>query len=153
MKTSIGYRDQLDRARRFLFRVESTDPRRDVDYQDDVWAFFMNCWHIKDWIENDPLVAKDIQTKIVNAAKASPILNISYDIATRAKHCGVRKPLAFAQHSHTNTTIIPGVETKLDCIIEFDDGKIRSAREVAKKCMNEWDLILTAENLAIGQLS
>ena len=48
----IGYRDQLDRARRFLDRMEAPCSN-EVEFQDMVWAFFQNCWHVKDWIEND----------------------------------------------------------------------------------------------------
>ena len=50
----IGYRDQLDRARRFLDRIEQL-AANDVEFQDMVWAFFQNGWHIKDWVRNDPL--------------------------------------------------------------------------------------------------
>ena len=35
----IGYRDQLDRARRFLDRIEQP-AANDVEFQDMVWAFF-----------------------------------------------------------------------------------------------------------------
>lgn len=153
MKTSIGYRDQLDRARRFLSRMQSTEPRRDVDYQDDVWAFFQNCWHIKDWIANDPIIQNEVKNRLEKTIKASSTLKVCYDLATGTKHRDVRKPQAFAQHAHTNTTITPGVETKLDCIFEFEGGKTQSAREVAEECMNEWYSILEAENFATGQRS
>jgi len=46
-----GYRHQLDRARRFLDRIEQSyeefgdmDP---VDFQDNMWSFFQHCWHVK----------------------------------------------------------------------------------------------------------
>ena len=53
----VGYRDQLDRARRFLARVEGPHAS-DVDFQDMMWACFQNCWHIRDWVENDPLLKR-----------------------------------------------------------------------------------------------
>jgi hypothetical protein len=45
-----------------------------VDYQDDVWAFFQNCWHLKDWVKHDPLVPKDVKDRIVSAAEVSTVL-------------------------------------------------------------------------------
>jgi hypothetical protein len=53
MRSGSGYRAQLDRVHRFLDREQSHDPRRDIDYQDDAWAFFQDCWHIKDWLGQD----------------------------------------------------------------------------------------------------
>jgi len=54
----IGYRDQLDRARRFLERIrrgyEGIEDMDDVEFQDMVWSFFQHCWHVKDWLHHDP---------------------------------------------------------------------------------------------------
>jgi hypothetical protein len=151
MRSSIGYRDQLDRARRFQARVDATGARGDVDYQDDVWAFFQNCWHIKDWVKNDPVVADETKARIKHAVEASSVLAICNDIATGTKHRGVHKPRVGAEHGYTNMTIVPGGETTLDCMIEFPDGLLRSAREIARECMAEWERILIAEGLATGQ--
>ena len=48
-----SYLHQLDRARRFLARAEAIEGFADVDFQDVMWAFFQNCWHVKDWVLND----------------------------------------------------------------------------------------------------
>jgi hypothetical protein len=72
---TTGYRDQLDRTRRFLERILAARAAGYVvDYQDDVWAFFQNCWHLKDWVKHDPLVPKDVKDRIVSAAEVSTVL-------------------------------------------------------------------------------
>lgn len=81
MRTGSGYRAQLDRTRRFMDRVQSLEPRRDIDYQDDVWAFFQNCWHIKDWLEADHRVPQTIRQSVISAAHRSRVLQVCRDMA------------------------------------------------------------------------
>ena len=47
------YMDQLNRVRRMLDRINRQD-REPIEYGDDIWSFFQNCWHLKDWVKNDP---------------------------------------------------------------------------------------------------
>jgi hypothetical protein len=46
------YQEQLSRAKRFLDRMEKL-PADQTEYEDMFWAFFQNCWHVRDWIKND----------------------------------------------------------------------------------------------------
>ena len=150
----FGYRAQLDRARRFLDRVQSRAPRRDIDYQDDVWAFFQNCWHIKDWLEHDYRVPRPIRDKAIAAAHQSRVLRVCRDMANGTKHRKLtargkpRRPRAM--HLWTDTTIVPGGGTTIDCYIKFPRRtvKLRSAREVAAECLEEWIRILSQQGLA-----
>jgi len=153
---SIGYRSQLDRTRRFLDRVQSVDPRRDVDYQDDVWAFFQNCWHIKDWLKHDYRVPKRTRDLVIAAAHASRVLQVCRDMANGTKHRKLTRrdktrppPRARAMHMWTNTTIVPGGPTTMDCLLKFPHRRVRfrSARAVAVECVDEWVKILGAEGL------
>jgi hypothetical protein len=153
---NIGYRSQLDRTRRFLDRVQSADSRRDVDYQDDVWAFFQNCWHIKDWLTHDYRVPKRIRDRVVAAARASRVLRICRDMANGTKHSKLTRrnktrppPRARAMHMWTNTVIVPGGQTTMDCLLKFPHRKVRfrSARVVAVECLEEWIKILQAHGL------
>jgi len=158
----IGYRSQLDRTRRFLDRVQSADPRRDVDYQDDVWAFFQNCWHIKDWLKHDYRVPKRTRDRVIAAAHASRILQVCRDMANGTKHRkltgrdkGRPQPRARAMHLWTSTTIVPGGPTTMDCLLKFPHRKVRvrSARAVAAECVKEWLEILQTHGLNTARLS
>ena len=64
--------DQWHRVRRWLDRFTETNSGRshtkDSDnYQDEVYAFFQNCYHLKDWLINDPVTSalvSDVETMI-----------------------------------------------------------------------------------------
>jgi hypothetical protein len=152
-KTGQGYREQLDRARRFLERIESTGPRRDVDYQDDVWAFFQNCWHVRDWLTMDKRVSKEVRNAIHQAVKNSTALTLCEGMANGTKHLVGLSQGKSAEHAFTETKIIPGVETTLDCMIDIGEEKYLSARALGKECVAEWERILTSHGLAVAQRS
>jgi hypothetical protein len=73
------YREQLDRVRRFFARTWVDTGRTDVQYQDDTWAFFQNCWHLKDWIKNDQMIPQPIRDRVVKAAHVSLPKGLSGD--------------------------------------------------------------------------
>jgi hypothetical protein len=144
-----GYRDQLDRVRRYLNRV-LTLGRKDpyvIDYQDDVWSFFQNCWNLKDWMKHDPLVPREVKDRVVVAAESSTILAVANDIANASKHLKLNSPQANAAHSLTQIAA-SGPESLIECMIEVN-GRRRPASEVAAECVAEWERILQAEGLPI----
>jgi hypothetical protein len=118
-----------------------------VDYQDDVWAFFQNCWHLKDWVKHDPFVPPEMKDRIKSAVRTSMVLAVCHDMANGTKHLVLHGPQAGAAHSHVTLTT-SGVHRgpAIDCIIETSTG-LRSAREVALECVQEWVRILTAAGL------
>lgn len=148
-----GYRDQLARARRFLDRVlrqpVEWDEWDDVAFQDFMWAFFQNCWHLKDWIAKDPVMPAATKEALKIAIRASPILPIARDMANGTKHFKLDSANIRAQHHHVDTTIIPGVSTQMDLLVEMGDGSLRSGLDVAKECIAEWESILKSAGLPI----
>jgi hypothetical protein len=90
----IGYRHQLDRARRFLDRMEQPvddmddGGMTDVDFQDMVWAFFQNCWHAKDWVANDRNVPRAARNGVIAMALASVPLKVCEQLCNGTKHLG-----------------------------------------------------------------
>ena len=61
--------EQLERAGRWYQRVKEIADGRDHSvstdfYEDEIHAFFINCYHVKDWIKNYPTVkcsSKDVE--------------------------------------------------------------------------------------------
>jgi hypothetical protein len=145
-----GYRDQLDRTRRFLDRLDRPYPSV-VDYQDDVFAFFQNCWHLKDWIRNDPLIPEDQKQRLKQAAEGSRTLAICNDMANGTKHLELKKARAGAAHSHIRIAAKGGGPT-MDCVIDVN-GTAMLARVVARGCVEEWEKLLSAEGLPIERRS
>jgi hypothetical protein len=140
---TTGYRAQLDRTHRFRARVLSMGPHPyPIDYQDDVWAFFQNCWHLTDWVENDTALKSDVRKRIHKAWLARTLLNdVCRDMANGTKHLALRKRRPpRAAHAHLRIT------RYVDCLIDTPTGQ-RSSRDVAKECVDEWVRILAAAYL------
>jgi hypothetical protein len=63
------YLEQYERMRRSYDRFRETlGDKIPADYEDDVYAFFMHCYHLKDWLKNDssvkvrmPNIATDVE--------------------------------------------------------------------------------------------
>ena len=145
---TFGYRHQLDRARRFLIRME--EARNDIDAQDMAWAFFQNCWHVKDWLSNDPFVgaaAKEIALKLAHASTA---LTTCQALCNGTKHLGSRPG---ASDHHVDTQITPGGSTEIDCLIADGNGPQLSGMRLAHDCIAEWEHILRSQGLATARLS
>jgi hypothetical protein len=151
--TANGYRDQLDRTRRFLGRVEATSAQSDVRYQDDVWCFFQNCLNLYDWIQNELRLSEATKAQIRADVDAVPCLRICYDIANGTKHYKLTSAKVGARHSHINTRITVREDTVVDCAIELEDGTRLSARKIARECMIEWERILKQNNLPTERLN
>jgi hypothetical protein len=144
----LGYRDQLDRMRRFLERVEGQHPN-EVVFQDMVWAFFQNCYHVRDWICKDPLIEVSQVKSILAKANESQPLQRCGDLCNGTKHL-CTKP---TRHSHVDIVIKPGEQLELDCIIDVGCNQQMSAKQLARECVVEWERILQSEGLATARTS
>jgi hypothetical protein len=145
----------LDRARRFLDRVEGPQAS-DVEFQDMMWAFFQACWHLKDWVKNDPLPSDVQKEAVIDQAHASSVLGICRDLCNGTKHLGLdRTPSSGtgAAHDHVAITIVPGESSTIDCIVQDGFGHPISSKQLARDCLKEWERILQSKNLNITRLS
>jgi len=93
---NTGYPHQLDRARRFLDRIQANyqdlEGINEVEFQDMMWSFFQHCWHVKYWMRHDPL-ASNAQKKAVNdRAHQSGALMICHDLCNGTKHLRLDSP-------------------------------------------------------------
>jgi hypothetical protein len=72
-----------DRFSRIERGVENYSPS---DFSDDeMWAFFINCYHMKDWLTNDP--ASGLTSRAVEDFVAKPPnLSLCGDLANGSKH-------------------------------------------------------------------
>lgn len=80
-----GYKEQFQRVLRYLEKVKNQD-RGTLEYSDDIWAFFQNCWHLKDWIKNDPMLPNNIRDSIEKETEKFDSLMICADLTNRSKH-------------------------------------------------------------------
>jgi hypothetical protein len=78
---------QFNRVQRTFLKVLDNHNRKLVDYEDDVWGFVLNCWHLMHWIKNDTKsVAKATRVKIDNEVNSYPALVIVGELANKSKN-------------------------------------------------------------------
>lgn len=87
-----GYNEQFQRVKRYLEKVKNQD-RGILEYSDDIWAFFQNCWHLKDWIKNDPMLPKKIRDSIEKETETFDSLMICADLTNRSKHSELKRKI------------------------------------------------------------
>jgi len=80
-----GYKEQFQRVLRCLKKLKNQD-RGTLEYSDDIWSFFQNCWHLKDWIKNDPELPRTIRDSIEKEIEQFESLLICADLSNRSKH-------------------------------------------------------------------
>ncbi len=77
---------QFQRVSRSFQNVLNNQNRKLTEYEDDVWCFFQNCWHLKDWIKNDVQgVAKASRLKIDVEVNSYPTLVMIGDLANKSE--------------------------------------------------------------------
>lgn len=105
-------------------------------YQDEVYAFFINCYHLKDWIKNDPtskISGQDVEGFIEN----SNYLKICGEFCNGLKHCLVEKP----KIKNREFSLLINEGQKVLASVKYNivyNGKSYDAFELATNCLEEW---------------
>lgn len=135
------YVEQYDRTKRFLarFELDSNDP---VEGYDDLCAFFILCYHIKDWIKNEPKFIEDtlIGEKVENYINTNPHLCLCAGLANGTKHF---KRNSNPRYSDTMPTLNLNAEASNKVVFTYtvtqSNGVKMDALQLAKKCIRAWD--------------
>lgn len=162
-----GYKEQYQRVLRYLEKVKHQD-RGTLEYSDDIWAFFQNCWHLKDWIRNDPVLSYNIRNRIEKETKKFDSLMICADLTNRSKHSkltqNVRKDakitrIDFVYHAAPFIVCLKGEpdnlkpqetgDAKHPFYIETNDGRKIDGLSVAIQAVDDWKKILQKFSLPL----
>jgi hypothetical protein len=145
-----GHTEQFRRVTRFLARIENQS-RDSTDYDDDLWSFFQNCWHLKDWVKNDPDVSESLREQIEDIVNQYPHIVICADLANQTKHSRLDRKRVDAKFTQRNVTVHLGNPTTSESehIITLGNGTQVAALKVAKKAVEEWREIFAAHGLQI----
>ncbi len=142
----MAYLLQWKRTLRWLSRIEQQSLRDEWEYDDFVWAFFQNCWHLRDWIKNDSAIREELRSKLTEEIRKHPSLKICSDIANGAKHFALDRPKdgAGARPSHKTLAVVAGQpnQTKLTIYIMRGNGERLDALSLAYEAMDAWRSIL-----------
>ena len=139
--------DQFERVCRALDRMKNSRRGDLVDHEDDVWCFFQNCWHLKDWIINDDQISRRYRNKVEADAKKYEALMICADLANRSKHLVLSGPVRRdAKVTKKNLTIHPGAPGtgygEFDLVVTLKDGRDLDALDVATTAVENWRTLL-----------
>jgi hypothetical protein len=160
------YLEQLQRIKRWLRRLEDKHPvllthyDEMVEYEDILWAFFQNCWHLKDWIRNDISIPEAVRNSVEEEIKAFENIMICADIANATKHLTrdkkKYKPQAGADRS-VEIDVSVAAYTVVDSVyhyrINVQGGEsvtkkaTHEAINVARKSVGEWQSYLKSKGL------
>lgn len=149
---SKSYVNQFERVKRYLVRFKQINDGKAHDhtsphYEDDVYAFFQNCYHLKDWIKADPTCSN--WGCVENLINTSPDLAICADLANALKHLSrIRKmrstenPSFAGSHIQLNITDDIGGHDSFHIAIVYkistSSGDI-DAFELAERCVAIWE--------------
>ena len=119
-------------------------------YQDEVYAFFMNCHHLKDWIKNDPAAAS-VADKVENYINNNPELSLCADICNGLKHLHLISDRSgerpkFGPRKYKVGLGIGSTTIAVKYTINTSSGPI-DAFEIATKCINAWEKFYSINNL------
>jgi hypothetical protein len=142
----MAYLIQWKRTQRWLARIEHQPPRDEWEYDDFVWAFFQNCWHLRDWIKYDSAIPAELKTNLAGEIRGYVSLKTCSDVANGAKHFALDRPRdgTGAQPSHRALSVVAGdpEETKLTIYITRGNGERIDALSLAREAMDAWRGIL-----------
>lgn len=143
--------EQLHRAQRYLDRMREIyegcpHKYKHVEYyEDDVISFFINCYHLLDWliINNPSGYTKEDLNDFLNSHLE---LKICADLCNGKKHCQLNRTRSGEQPSMNgkNWMILTYKEelkkpiTFINKYVILHQGKEYDALELAEKCMSLW---------------
>ena len=147
MDSSSKYLEQFDRVKRWYQRFLTINEGRQHNlpsdnYQDEVYAFFVNCFHLKDWIKNDES-AGTAADKVEEFVKNNKELNLCRDICHGIKHLKLTVPRSgqdprFGQRKFKVGLGGPEATISVRYTIDTSSGPV-DAFELATRCLQAWE--------------
>ena len=156
--------EQFARVERALARVRSNRGRELPEYEDDVWSFFQNAWHLKDWIKNDPELSQKDRDAVEGDVGGLEVLRICADLANRSKHLRLEHKRLDANISKRSThihagavhlslssgsSVVPGYAELIFTIVA-DDGREFGVIETAEQAVAEWRELLNRYGVPVA---
>ena len=152
------WREQYDRVRRWHIRLRKSQPddRRRVD---DFYAFFVCCFHLKDWLKGDKTLDSGVGDR-AETLISKPSMRICADIANGSKHLVLNRRVRFAADTHLEAVpasfqddAFQADAFQVGAVVIVAVGQTWGALRVADQCVQYWDKFLAQEGLTKGTRS
>jgi hypothetical protein len=117
------------------------------DYEDACYGFFQNCYHLKDWLINDPNFTRKTARQIEDYINATPSLSICADICNGTKHLKLLEPRSGSppRLGDRHITVYEGGPLD-ECIsiafIVEHAGLKKEAFALATECVQPWETFM-----------
>jgi hypothetical protein len=151
------YPEQYDRMVRWHSRFSALDRGQphnvaSDNYVDEVYAFFQNCYHLKDWIKNDDAVSTSAKQAVEPYINGSRSLKLCADICNSLKHLKLTKPRSgenptFGGKNYSlaiGGSPSPSISLKFE--VNTDTGTL-DAFTLATECVDAWKTFLSTHGL------
>lgn len=148
-----SYIEQYERVKRYYQRFEELDEGKPHDkkteyYIDDIYAFFINCYHLKDWILHDVNLPSTKRDSVEDYITNSKPLSLSADICNAKKHMvldysrsGKFPETGPKGFSLTLGSAHPTIKVKMSVVLS--DQTTLDAFGLATNCVKEWERFLS----------
>jgi hypothetical protein len=154
----MSYREQFERMNRWYDRFAAINEGRvhgmsSENYVDEIYSFFQNCYHLKDWIKNDSgMTTQAPKDRVEGYITSNRFLSLSADLCNSTKHLirnrsnRSKEEPTFGQKNFALDVggDLPKISLKLQ--VDAEGGRI-DAFELARECVAAWEAFLKSENL------
>jgi hypothetical protein len=137
--TDESWRDQLERTRRWNHRLQQcrlqflSDPQTALDY---AYAFFMNCYHVKDWLKAAG------QPNVEEFVRSSLTLSVCGDLCNGMKHFDLDRARVDNNWRGRAREYNPsGPPTPIPFLLV--GGGVHNVFDLANTCVREWERFCT----------
>ena len=116
-----------------------------------LYAFFQNCWHLKDWIKNDAAAPSTLVDHIEDHCKQYRSLLLSADVAKGTKHLTLNRPprlggkvVAKIMVGLTDSfaTGESTIQVRYAYEIADDAGNSSDALGLARQAVSDWETLI-----------
>jgi hypothetical protein len=135
---------QFRRVERSFEKVLDNSNRDPVEYEDDLWCYIYNCWHLKDSMRTDgKSLHKNVRKRVDTDVNSFWKLVLIGDLANRSRHLKINDRETDEDVQNRELQIVShqqdGKESSEITLIVIDDMKLEyPVRDLAKDTMRIW---------------
>jgi hypothetical protein len=148
------YIEQYQRMMRSYTRLAAMDQGQEYDassqnYDDELFAFFLNCYHLKDWLKNDKAAGRAAQNDVEHFIDSSYPMKLCADICNSHKHLRLKAPRSdgnprFAKSHYKLLGDRDATTISVKFEIETSRGPM-DAFTLATQCVDEWKFFILSK--------